>query len=247
MNLKNNTILITGGSSGVGLELCRQLIQDNTIIICARSLSKLNAVKKELPEVETYSCDLSKKEQRNQFLEWVKKEHSSLNVLINNAALVHKTNFMETSEAIEMAELEINTNFLAPIHLTKELVSVLQKNYRPTIVNITTGLVYCPRADYPFYNATKAALHSFTQVLREQLKQENISIVEVLLPVVDTPWHKGNPPKIAISTPVAVEKMLGELQTAKTEIKLGAVKLLYWLHRIAPKFAFKKINGLNKE
>ncbi|GAB2673360.1 hypothetical protein GCM10027036_28500 [Flavihumibacter cheonanensis] len=94
------------------------------------------------------------------------------------------------------------------------------------------------------YNATKAALHSFTQVLREQIQPDPIEIIEVLFPVVNTPWHKGAAPRIAIQPQEAVAKMLKGIENNKTEIRVGAVQLLYFLHRIAPRFAFKKINQL---
>ena len=122
---------------------------------------------------------------------------------------------------------------------------ILQKNTAPHIINITTGLVFTPRADYPFYNATKAGLHAFTQGLRIQEAQSNVKIIEVMMPAVNTPWHKGHPPKIAISPQKAVNEMLQELQKDKTEIKISKVKLLYLLSRIAPGFALQKINHLN--
>jgi len=105
-------------------------------------------------------------------------------------------------------------------------------------------LIYAPRADYSFYNSTKAALHAFTQVLRIQNTNPNLKIIEVLFPVVDTPWHKGNAPKIAISVDQAVQGMIKGIEKGKEEVKVAGVKLLYLLSRIAPKFALKKINNL---
>jgi len=110
-----------------------------------------------------------------------------------------------------------------------------------------TGLLYRPRADYPFYNATKAVLHSFTQVLRKQTENSKIKIVEVMFPAVKTPWHKGKPPKIAISAEKAVNEMLKGLEKNKKEIRVAGAKMLYMVSRIAPKFAFKKVNSLENE
>lgn len=114
----------------------------------------------------------------------------------------------------------------------------------PLIINITTGLIYTPKVAYPFYNATKSAVHSFTQVIRNQLINTPIKIVEVLFPVVDTPWHKGNPPKVAISPQIAVNEMITGLKNNKTELKIGKVKLLYWVNRFFPNLAFKIMNRL---
>jgi uncharacterized oxidoreductase len=248
MNLKNNTVLITGGSSGIGLELSKALIQKgNKVIICGRSNEKLSKAKSIAPKLITYQCDLSKPQECIGFSQMITENHPDLNILINNAAIVHRTNFLSTDKIIEMAEDEIATNFLAPLRLIHFLCPIMQMNNNPSIINITTGLIYTPRADYPFYNATKAALHSFTQVFRDQTKNSNINIIEVMFPAVKTPWHKGKPPKIAISVEKAVNEMIKGLERNKKEIRVAGAKILYMVSRIAPKFAFKKVNSLKDE
>ncbi|MFD2520760.1 SDR family oxidoreductase [Emticicia soli] len=244
--LTNNTILITGGSSGIGLELATKLLaKHNTVLICGRSQEKLKEAQKLLPEVKIFQCDIASETECQRLYEWVANHHPNCNMLINNAAIVHKTDFLDDEKAIEKAHYEFETNILAPIRLSKLFLPLLLKNTNAQLINITTGLVYAPRAVYPFYNATKAALHAFTQTLRLQLNNEPIKIIEVLLPVVNTPWHKGNPPKTAITTQKAVEEMIQKLEKSNnTEIRIGAVNLLYWLARIAPAFAIRKINSL---
>lgn len=247
MDIYNNTVLITGGSSGIGLELAQRLLEkNNKVIVCGRSKQKLEQAKELYPELETVQCDLSDEKQCMELADWIHKNHPDLNILINNAALVHNTPFLKTNNILEKLKLEVDTNLIAPIRLIKHLLPVLEKNENPTIVNITTGLVYVPRADYPFYNATKAALHSFTQVLRIQLKNTNFRIIEVLFPAVKTPWHKGKPPKIAITVEKAVNEMIKGMEKGKTEIKVSKVRILYNLFRIAPGFALKKINSFNE-
>ena len=247
MDICNNTVLITGGSSGIGIELAQRLLEkNNKVIICGRSAEKLEAAKKQFPQLETVQCDLSDEKECLNLANWIKENHPRLNMLINNAALVHNIPFLETDNILEKLKLEVDTNLLAPIRLIKHLHPVLEKNNNPTIINITTGLVYAPKADYPFYNATKAALHSFTQVLRIQLKGTNFKVIEVMFPAVKTPWHKGNPPKIAITVEKAVNEMIKGLEKGKAEIKVAGVKVLYNLFRIAPGFALKKINSLKK-
>lgn len=246
MHVSNNKILITGGSSGIGLELAKQFLKkNNDVLICGRNLQRLQAAKQQNPELDFFQCDLAIPEECDKLVYWIQENHSNLNVLINNAAIVHKTSFLEDAFALEKANLEFQINFMAPLRLIKKLASTLHQHISPTIINITTGLVYAPRADYSYYNANKAALHSFTQVLRIQLKKRNFRVIEILLPAVNTPWHKGNPPKIAISTEKAVTMMLQELSAGKTEIKVGKVKLLHIISRISPRFALKKINSLN--
>jgi uncharacterized oxidoreductase len=243
MNLSNNTMLITGGSSGIGLELSKVLIKKgNTVIICGKSSEKLKVAKTLDPKLITYQCDLADVTACHDFAEKLIHNHPDLNILINNAAIAHKLDFVKDDRVLELAENEYQTNLMAPIRLIKLLYNSLSKNENAAIVNITTGLVYAPRAIYPFYNSSKSAIHSFTQTLRYNLRNEKIKVIEVLFPAVDTPWHKGAPPKISISAEKAVHEMIQGLEKGKTEIKVGGVKILYWLSRLAPAFAFKKIN-----
>jgi len=245
MKLSGNTILITGGSSGIGLEMAKRFVQNNNkVIICGRSQQKLDTAKEQLPKLEIYQCDLSRKEQCKALADCIIEKHPDINVLINNAAIVHKVNFLTTDNIVEMAEHEMETNYMAPIRLIHFLHPQLQKNHDSTIINITSGLIYTPRVAYPFYNSTKAALHSFTQMLRKRAESTNITVVEVMFPAVKTPWHKGNPPKISISTDRAVEEMMVGLKKGIPEIRVAGTKLLYIISRIAPKFAFKKVNSL---
>lgn len=243
MKLTGNTIVITGGSSGIGLELAKVLIKkDNTVIICGRSQEKLDQAKILLPQLHTFQCDLSISDERKRFSDWIVKNHLGCNVLINNAAIVHKTNFFADQDIIEKAEMEVQTNFMAPLALTKLFTPLFQKN-RFKLIFITTGLVYAPKATYPVYCATKSALHSFIQTLRLQLNKEPLDIYEVLMPAVDTPFHKGKVPKIAISCEKAVDEMLVKLGKGQKEIKIGGVKILGLLSRIVPSLALKIVNN----
>ncbi len=244
MALKQNTILITGGSSGIGLEMAKVLAKGNKVLICGRSQQKLDAAAAEVVGVETFQCDLARPDECERLAAWVEKEHPACNILVNNAALVHAVSFADDREMISKATTEVAVNFLAPVILSKLLIPVLERNNNPIIVNVTTGLVYAPKAAYPIYNATKAALHSFTQVLRLQLEKSCISVVEVLFPAVDTPWHKGNPPAFAISAEQAVTEALAGIERGAGEIAVGKVKLLRGLARIAPAFAVRKINRM---
>ncbi|WPO76918.1 SDR family oxidoreductase [Flavobacterium sp. KACC 22761] len=244
MEIINSTIVVTGGSSGLGFEMCRQLIaKGNKVIACSSTLEKLECAQKQLPHLIIYKCNIANEFECEDFTEWLRTNHSDVNVLINNAAIVNKSNFIEDHLSLEKMNNEFSVNLFAPIRLIKLLYPLLIQNQNSKIVNITTGLVYVPRAVYPFYNASKSGLHSFTQVLREQLKEEQIKVIEVLFPVVDTPWHKGNPPKIAIKPEKAVSEMLERISHNELEIRIAKVRLLYWLFRMAPRFAFKKING----
>lgn len=245
MKLQHQTILITGGSSGIGLELAKQLVDlQNTVIICGRDEEKLTAAKRLYPFLITIACDVSTDEGQAKLLEFIQQQYSNCSVLINNAAIVHRTDFRKDALMIKKTQTEVTTNLLAPIALTKLFLPLFENKPHAAIINITTGLIYAPRAEYPIYNATKAALHSFTQVMRYRLKDTNVKIIEVMMPVVNTPWHNGNVPKIAIMPEDAVSKMLKGVSNGKQEIRVGAVKLLYFVSRISPKLAFKLINRI---
>ncbi|AGA78316.1 SDR family oxidoreductase [Echinicola vietnamensis] len=242
MKLQNQTILITGGSSGIGLELTRRLAKENQVLICGRSMEKLAAAERQVPGVHAFSCDLSQVADRQQLFEWVRDRHPDCNVLINNAALVHRTSFQDDPAMIPKMRLEVETNLMAPMEISKLFLPLLESKRNAQLINITSGLVYAPKGAYPIYNATKAALHSFTQTLRLQLRNSSIRIREVLLPVVDTPWHQGEVPKMAISAEDAVTRMLKGLETSREEIRIGKVKLLYVIFRLSPKLASAIIN-----
>jgi len=244
MVLQNNTILITGGSSGIGLELAKRLIEkDNKVIICGRSKEKLESAKTKYPGIEIFQCDLSKQEDCEGLSDWVQEKYPDCNILINNAAIVHTADFRNDERILEKIKTEIHTNLLAPIILTKLFIPILENNPNPKLINVTSALAYVPKADYPFYNATKSALHLFTQTLRLQMNKFTIDILEVFLPAVDTPFHKGNPPKKVITVEKAVDKMINGIEKGEIEIRVGIAKLIFLMSRIAPKFALKKVNN----
>lgn len=242
--IKGNTILITGGGSGIGYELAQKLCVHNKVLICGRSKEKLLSAQQKLPNIDIFPCDLARLEDCNLLLDWVKAYHPKCNILINNAAVAHRSCFEEDPDALQKAHEEFMTNILAPITLCKLFIPLLCANPNAKIFNISTGLIYAPRAIYPFYNATKAALHAFTQVLRIQMAKSAVKVIEVMLPVVDTPWHKDAVPKIAIPAEKAVDEMLKGWEKREDEIRVGKVWILYWLSRISPKFALKKINSV---
>lgn len=242
MKLHGHSILITGGSSGIGLELARQLAGNNTVIICGRNQQRLDDTVKQIPGVHTFRCDVSNDTERTNLFSYLQQHHPEVDVLINNAAIVHKTDFLADAEMVNKARAEIDVNLLAPVALTKKFLSM--RPVAATVINITSGLVFAPRAVYPIYNATKSALHAFTRVLRHQVRNRNIRVIEVLMPVVDTPWHKDGAPKIAIPPAKAVGEMIASIAKGRLEVRVGAVKLLHVISRLSPRLAFRLINRI---
>lgn len=187
MKLFGNTILITGGASGIGLAFAEQFLKEgNEVIIVGRTEEKLAKAKEKYPKLHTRVCDVSLEQDRIQLYEWVKAEFPQLNVLINNAGIQQRVNLMNAQNDWKYYQNEIAINVEGPIHLTMLLVPYFMKQKNAAIINITSGLAVQPGIWVPIYSATKAAMHSFTLTLREQLVNTSIEVVEVLPPAVNT-------------------------------------------------------------
>lgn len=223
MKLQNNKILITGGASGIGLGLTERFIQENnTVIICGRRADVLKEVEDKFPSVITKVCDLSLESERITLYEWIAKEHQDLNVLVNNAGI---QNWMEVSDNdfYAKASHEINTNVLAPIHLTSLFINLPSL---ATIINVTSGLAFVPLTKVPVYCATKAFFHSFTLSLRHTLKAKAIEVIEMIPPALNTDLggkglHDEYPPVSAF-----IEAIFQQLEEGKTELTFGFSEML---------------------
>lgn len=187
MNLKGNTVLITGGASGIGLALAERFLKaGNKVIICGRREDKLREAQQQFPELHTRVCDVSSETDRVALFEGVSKEFPDLNVLVNNAGIQLRTDLTNMQISWKEQQYEIAINFEAPVHLAMLFIPFLQKQKDPVIINVTSGLAFNPGAFASVYSATKAALHSFTQTLRYQLSSTNIKVIEVAPPAVNT-------------------------------------------------------------
>ena len=186
MNLKDNTIFITGGTSGIGLAFAEAfLAKGNKVIICARREDRLNQIKEKHPEIIIKQCDISDEAQRKEIAEWVITNHFEVNVLINNAGIQLATNLTQPVD-IDKIRTELEINFIAPLHLASLFAPYLSTQSDAAIINITSGLAFVPIAFMPVYCATKAALHSLTLSLRHQLKSTSVRVFEIAPPSVDT-------------------------------------------------------------
>jgi uncharacterized oxidoreductase len=191
MKTENNTLLITGGGTGIGLSLASEFLRlGNTVIICGRREEKLMEAKKQYPALHTIVCDLTSKEDREKLAARLLSEFSSLNVLINNAGIQLETDLGDASLFGNMQD-EINTNLLAPLHLSALLIPHLKTKTSAAIVHVTSGLAFTPIARMPVYCATKAALHSISLSLRHQLRDTSVRVFELAPPMVDTELDRG--------------------------------------------------------
>jgi len=187
MKLSGNTILITGGASGIGLAFAEQFLKEgNEVIVVGRREEKLAEAKKRFPTLHTRVCDVSIEEERIELSEWVTKEFPQINVLVNNAGIQQRVNLLNASNDWKYYQNELAINVEGPIHLTMLLIPHFLKQKEATVINITSGLAIQPGVWVPIYSATKAAMHSFTITLRQQLENTGVEVIEVLPPAVNT-------------------------------------------------------------
>lgn len=225
MNLKDNTILITGGATGIGLALAKRLSEANRVIICGRSEVALQQAEAAVPGLSTRACDLTDQGSRFAMVQWLQAEHPQLNMLINNAGVQVRRDFT-TDPAIDSLEQEIAVNLMIPIYLVAELLPLLRRQGGASIVNVTSGLAFSPMADVPVYCATKAALHSFTLSLRHQLRTADIRVIELAPPIVDTGLGGGTRSGGAANRTMVTpddfaREALTELAEGKDEVLVG--------------------------
>ena len=235
MRTSGNTVLITGGSSGIGLELARALLaRDNSVIVCGRSESKLADAKAALPGLQTITCDIGTDAGRARLLRTVKETSPQLNVLVNNAGVMLALDFNRPSaHTAEQVRAEAETDFLAPMLLSLDFIPLLTRQPESAIVNLGSILAYVPFAATPVYCAAKAGIHSFTTSLRYQLRGTTIRVFEVDPPAVDTPLMRGFHFSKIPPAHVAAEIVQG-LAANRLEMRIGQTNIVYLLSRLSP-------------
>jgi uncharacterized oxidoreductase len=187
MKMTANTILITGGGSGIGRALAEAFHKlGNTLIIAGRRQGVLDETTKANPGMKSVTLDIESAEAIRAFGTKIAKEYPALNVVIHNAGIMRPENLLEQPEDLEDAEATITTNLLGPIRLTAALLPRLKKQPAATIMTVSSGLAYLPMALTPTYCATKAAIHSYSLTLRYQLRRTNIEVLELVPPYVQT-------------------------------------------------------------
>lgn len=235
MQLRRQTIIITGATSGIGKALAVELSKrNNHIIAVARSEDKLKHLQNQLPSVTTIRCDLSVKQDVVDLAESLERENLKISVLINNAATQNTPKFSDPDFSFKAIQPEITTNFTSIAWLVALLLPTLSRAEKGgAIINLSSGLALYPKTGSAIYCATKAAIHSLSQSLRYQLASGGVCIHEVLLPLVDTPMTKGrgrnklSPARVAADIIAGVEK-------GREEIWVGKARFLPLLNRISP-------------
>lgn len=232
MKLKSDTILITGGSSGIGLEMAKQLISlGNTVIITGRDISKLEWTKKELPSIHIYQSDVSDSQAICELYAKVTADFPKLNVLINNAGIMRAVDFNDTEYDKICSEIDINLG--GPIRMVQQFLPHLMKQPEAAIVNVSSGLAFITFPKAPIYSAAKAGLHAYTKSLRLQLKNTSVKVFELAPPKTSAPLinrAKPNDEKNnrmpTMEVPKVVAVAIDNIKRDKFEILPGLSKML---------------------
>jgi uncharacterized oxidoreductase len=233
MELKGKTALVTGGTDGIGLEIARQMIAKGVaVIVCGRRNDLLDRAREE--GMEALKADLSTASGCADLATAL--EGRELDILINNAGM--SGNF-GPGEPLDLAltDQAIFLNLNAPLHLIGRLLPGLLQRPEASIVNVTSGLAIAPRAGGPVYCASKAALRSFTQSLRHNLRDTKVHVIEALPPVVDTAMTRGRVDGKKMSAKECAAEIVDAIATNAPEANVGMVKLLRLAYSISPALA----------
>ncbi len=227
MKLTGNTIIITGGTSGIGRELVdRLLATGNQVITCGRRKDRLEDLRVRHPQVAARPCDVTDESARSAFADWVAKNHPAANVLINNAGIQLITDLTKPLDLVRV-RAEVETNLVAPMHFSSLFAPMLSGKPGAAIVNLSSGLAFSPIAFMPVYCATKAAIHSLTMSMRRQMRDLGISVYEIAPPGVDSELGRERWSKTGATShggvPVAefVQAMLQALESDVPEAAIG--------------------------
>jgi len=236
MKLNGNTILITGGATGIGFALAEAFVKAGSeVIICARTENNLKQAKEKLPQLHVKKCDISKEADCEELYTWATTNFKDLNVLINNAGIQRMIDFKKGTDDLNRyraidGEDEIDVNFRSLVYTTALFTPHLMKQKEAAIMNVSSGLAFNPMPMLPVYSATKAAVHAFSLALRQQLEGTSVKVFELIPPMVDTNLDKGarkarGQKYFGITTDELIQPAMKAFESDEYEIRVTDPKL----------------------
>lgn len=251
MKMTGRTVLITGGTSGIGLELARQLIaRGNTVIVTGRSLAKLEAAQEAVPELHVFQSDVSDPSSVESLYNAVSDLFPMLDTLVNNAGAMRNIK-LDRQHQLNDLTTEVDGNLKGPMWMVQAFLPLLLRQKRGLIVNVSSGLAFIPFPAAPIYSASKAAVHAYTQCLRAQLDGTRVSIVELAPPGTETPLFRGEfaeemKSEKGMNVGVLVERAIAGIEAGKSEIRPGLSNVLKIASRVAPHFMLRQMVRLGR-
>jgi uncharacterized oxidoreductase len=221
MNLTGNTILITGGGSGIGRGLASALhALGNQVVIAGRRKHVLDETTAAHPGMKSIQFDIEHAAAIRVLAAQAARDFPALNVLVNMAGIMRAEKLLAQQTDLKDAESTVTTNLLGPIRLTAALLPHLQKQPHSAIINVSSGLAFVPLAVTPTYCATKAAIHSYTQALRYQLKGTKTEVIELIPPYVATDLMGGASDPRAMPLDIFIAEVMEILKTQPTPTEI---------------------------
>jgi uncharacterized oxidoreductase len=243
MKLTNRTILITGGSAGIGLAFALKFLElGNRVIITGRRQAVLDDIKAKHPALYTIQSDAADPAQISILAQTIKRDFPELDVLVNNAGISRYKNLSVPASDLTDLMTEVNVNVGSVIRMTSAMVDILKIN-KGTLINVSSALAFVPLPCLPIYCATKAAIHSYTQSLRFQLEDSGVEVIELMPPAVRTEMTADLPDQglTLITTDKLVALSIASLKRGAVEVRPGQSAQLALLRRIAPDFINRQL------
>ena len=250
MKLTGRTILITGGSAGIGLAFALKFLElGNEVIVTGRRQAVLDQVKAKHPKLHTIQSDVADPAHVAALAARVKSDFPKLDVLMNNAGIMLYKNLKAPAADLAGLMAEINVNVGGVITTTSAFIDILRAN-KGTVINTSSALAFVPLPSAPIYSATKAAIHSYTQSLRFQLEETGVEVIELMPPVVKTDLAselaEGGSVTV-ITTDELVKQSFAALKAGAVEIRPGQSKQLAFMRRFAPDFINRQLWKASKK
>jgi uncharacterized oxidoreductase len=232
MELAGKRILVTGGGSGIGLELARRLAGRNQVVIAGRDEKRLERARADTPALKTRRLDVTSEDDARDAIAWIEGELGGLELLVNNAGLL-RSYVVTDADAAERTDEDVAVNVLGALRMTRLALPLLESGQEGAVVFISSAMALAAVPGYAVYAATKAAVHSLARSLRAELKPRGIRVFEVLPPLVDTGQVRGvDVPKL--SAGAVAEAIVSGLERDREEIRVAQVKQLAPIARLVP-------------
>jgi uncharacterized oxidoreductase len=244
-------ILITGGTSGIGLELARQLLaRGNVVVVTGRDQKRLDETRQALPGLHTVQSDASRPDAVEALFMDVVTRFPNLDTIVNNAGMMRNLKLVQERSLADVTR-EIDLGLNGPIWMVQQFLPHLRKQKNALIVNVSSGLAFVPFPAAPVYCAAKAALHAYTLCLRAQLEGTGVTVIELAPPGTETPLFRAEFAKEmkqekGMNPEILVRRAIKGIEAGRLEIRPGVANVLKIASRLAPSFIFKQMTKLSQ-